>query len=83
MFANNPLFKIKEMIQEADFDGDGLISYGEFEKMVLSNLDWFNICCYKTFLWITVESLKRVKAITGQKQGNHTIRTVFFITVSK
>jgi hypothetical protein len=30
-----------------------------------------------------VESLKRVKAITGQKQGNHTIRTVFFITVSK
>jgi hypothetical protein len=29
----------------------------------------------------SVESLKRVKAITGQKQGNHTIRTVFFITV--
>ncbi len=29
----------------------------------------------------TVESLKRVKAITGQKQGNHTIHTVFFITV--
>jgi hypothetical protein len=28
----------------------------------------------------TVESLKRVKAITGQKQGN-TIHTVFFITV--
>jgi hypothetical protein len=25
-----------------------------------------------------VESLKRVKAITGQKQGIHTIRTVFF-----
>ncbi len=31
----------------------------------------------------TVQSLKRVKAITSQKQGNHTIRTVFFITVSK
>ncbi len=31
----------------------------------------------------TVQTLKRIKAITGQKQGNHTIRTVFFITVSK
>jgi hypothetical protein len=30
---------------------------------------------------VTVQSLKRVKAITGQKQGNHTIHTVFFITV--
>ncbi len=29
----------------------------------------------------TVESLKWVEAITGQKQGNHTIHTVFFITV--
>jgi hypothetical protein len=29
----------------------------------------------------TVQSLKRVKAITGQKQGSHTIHTVFFITV--
>jgi hypothetical protein len=29
----------------------------------------------------TVQSLKRVKAITGQKQGDHTIHTVFFITV--
>ncbi len=26
----------------------------------------------------TVQSLKRVKAITSQNQGNHTIRTVFF-----
>ncbi len=32
---------------------------------------------------ITVQSLKRVKAITDQQQANHTIRTVFFITVSK
>jgi hypothetical protein len=30
---------------------------------------------------VTVQSLKRVNAITGQKQGNHTINTVFFITV--
>jgi hypothetical protein len=29
----------------------------------------------------TVQSLKRVKAITGQKQGNNTIHTVFFIRV--
>jgi hypothetical protein len=29
----------------------------------------------------TVESLKWAKTITGQKQGNHTIRTAFFITV--
>ncbi len=28
-----------------------------------------------------MQSLKRIKAITGQKQGNHTIHTVFFITV--
>ncbi len=37
----------------------------------------------KSRLLSTVQSQKRVKAITSQKQGNHTIRTVFFITVSK
>jgi hypothetical protein len=37
---------------------------------------------YDKILFVyTSESLKRVKAITGQKQGNHTIHTVFFITV--
>ncbi len=34
-------------------------------------------CEFKFFFYITVQSLKRVKAITGQKQRNHTIHTVF------
>jgi hypothetical protein len=38
---------------------------------------------FYTGLHKKLESLKRVKAITGQKHENHTIRTVFFITVSK
>ncbi len=47
-------------------------------------MHWVKIFSILRFRMRTVQSLKRVKAITGQKQGNHTIRTVFTVlTVMK
>jgi calmodulin len=36
--------EISEMVREADVDGDGLINYEEFVKMMVSTSIWFWLC---------------------------------------
>ncbi len=47
----------------------------------LTKIQTWSVIDVATLRTRTVESLKRVKAITSQKQGNHMIHAVFFNTV--
>ena len=42
--------EVKEMIKEADIDGDGQVSYEDFKKLYLSFEKWLSHICFVMFL---------------------------------